>query len=83
MAASEPEGLDEEADEEVQKVMFDLTAGVLGKAPDAPAHALAAAAATAAAAPAAAAPAAGRRVAVAAGAGDADISALASRLDQI
>lgn len=82
LASAEPDGLEDEADEEVQKVMFDLTAGVLGVAPDAPANRLAAGArrtGTAAAAPAAAAT---GRVAVAAGA-DGDIGDLADRLDRI
>ena len=79
MASVEPDGLEDEADEEVQKVMYDLTAGVLGAAPDAPLRGLPEKAA-AQAQPAAAGQA---RVAVAAGADDADISALASRLDRI
>ena len=36
MAAAEPDGLDEEADEEVEKVMLELTQGMLSSAPSAP-----------------------------------------------
>lgn len=87
MESVEPDGLDEEADEEVEKVMFDLTAGVLGTAPTAPVAGIpqrAPVEAQASSSSAAAAAADRGRVAVpAGGAGDADIGDLASRLDRI
>jgi hypothetical protein len=73
MAAAEPDGLEEEADEEVQKVMYELTSGLLGKAPAAPTGALAGATR----APASGAAASAGRVAVGAehsGAGSGDLS---------
>lgn len=72
MAAAEPEGLDAEADEEVDRVMSEIIASV--KAPTAPRGQAAAAPAAAAAA------AAPRRAAVPAGADDAEADAMVDRL---
>ncbi|RYG50204.1 hypothetical protein EON67_05715 [archaeon] len=79
MDAAAPEGLEDEADELTEAVLFEVTDGVLGKAPSAPIAGLP----TRTAAPVAGAGVATGRVAVAEGADDADLASLRDQLGKI